>query len=249
MQEMVEDLNPLPAPVEFQFKPIMVPQAPAQVRNVVQHGRLKFSEIFASRVQPTQQQFRQRVVQVYQDPDYFLQKDEAELFMKPMTYRFKKEEEAPAPVEDVEMEQAPVKAATESSSVIAPVVLDNWEDRIVWDPDSVVPDQIHSQVRTFRNELVDDDEWTNAIVWDDANPPPQPEFHLNDPTLVIVESEVEKIKNYNPEVHGLSLYTKRVSDINRSKMEKLSIALIFLMTTSTKLARRSWRVYDRVMVQ
>jgi transcription initiation factor TFIID subunit 1, fungi type len=207
MNEMVEDVNPMPAPVEFKFKPLIHQTTFATPKQIVHHGRLKFSEIFASRVQPTQQQFRQRVVQVYQENDYLLENDDFELFMKPMGYRYKNETSVE---QDEEMHTEPeAKKAGDASGTVTSIVLDNWEDKVIWNPDDVVPDEIHSRIRMFRNEHLDDDEWTQAIIWDDETIPKQPEFHLDDPTLVIVESEVDRIKNYNPEVHGLSLYTKR----------------------------------------
>lgn len=46
----------------------------------------------------------------------------------------------------------------------------------------------------FRNEHLDDDEWTMAINWGD-NDPKLPEFHMEDPSLLVLESEAAKIQS------------------------------------------------------
>ncbi len=46
----------------------------------------------------------------------------------------------------------------------------------------------------FRNEHLDDDDWTMAINWGDNNPK-LPEFHMEDPSLLVLESEVAKIES------------------------------------------------------
>jgi hypothetical protein len=46
----------------------------------------------------------------------------------------------------------------------------------------------------FRNEHLDDDDWTLAIDWGD-NIPKVPEFHLEDPSLLVLESDAKKIQS------------------------------------------------------
>jgi hypothetical protein len=47
----------------------------------------------------------------------------------------------------------------------------------------------------FRNTNLEDDKWVNAIVWDEDAPREEMEFHMDDPTLVILQEEVEEIKS------------------------------------------------------
>lgn len=46
----------------------------------------------------------------------------------------------------------------------------------------------------YRNEHLDDEEWTNAINWGDGQVV-VPEFHLDDPTLLVLEEEADLIKS------------------------------------------------------
>jgi hypothetical protein len=45
----------------------------------------------------------------------------------------------------------------------------------------------------YRNEHLDDEEWILSINWGD-NEPRKQEFHLDDPTLLILQDEVDHIK-------------------------------------------------------
>ena len=51
----------------------------------------------------------------------------------------------------------------------------------------------------YRNEHLDDDDWTRAINWGD-NDPKLPEFHLDDPTLLVLENEADLIKSISSRV-------------------------------------------------
>ncbi|KAJ3368951.1 hypothetical protein HDU91_000171 [Kappamyces sp. JEL0680] len=60
----------------------------------------------------------------------------------------------------------------------------------------------------FRNEHLDDDEWIKAIAWGDEDPE-LPKFHLDDPTLPVLQDEAELITNFNPEKMAVYQYKKR----------------------------------------
>ena len=63
-------------------------------------------------------------------------------------------------------------------------------------------------LKMFRNAYLEDDEWTRAISWGDNEPEPV-KFHLEDPTLLVLEEEAEMIKNYDPANSMIVRYKKR----------------------------------------
>ncbi|KAJ3069174.1 hypothetical protein HDU98_007755 [Podochytrium sp. JEL0797] len=77
-----------------------------------------------------------------------------------------------------------------------PVVLDPWEDKIIWDDEEDVemggiaskkeddPRDEHARL-LIRNTALDREEWTDAIIWDDDDNFVPPPLIINDPTIVL----------------------------------------------------------------
>ncbi|KAI8915827.1 hypothetical protein EDD86DRAFT_185922 [Gorgonomyces haynaldii] len=95
-----------------------------------------------------------------------------------------------------------------------PVVLEEWEDKIVWDVaqgDKRSNDFIPTFNKTtmFRNTHLELDDWMDAIVWDAEKEYQPVNFHMDDPKLVILQDEVDDIVNPKPESMRVSMYKKR----------------------------------------
>ncbi|KAJ3276830.1 hypothetical protein HDV01_002885 [Terramyces sp. JEL0728] len=216
IQEYAEDIAPAPAPLQPAFfKPVQLPvfTAPAPKPVVVHSGRLKFSEIFASHVAPVTRTYRNKVLVSTVDDGFELGKNEFELFQKPMAYRFQKE---PEPVVVIEEEEQPVEtkpqveeAFGDASIALSSVMLDHWEEKVVWDADEVQRDHLPAKsIKMFRNEHLEDDSWVEAIFWENDEPYKPIEFHMDDPTLVMLQSEVDIVTKPDPEKSKVSMYKK-----------------------------------------
>jgi transcription initiation factor TFIID subunit 1 len=65
----------------------------------------------------------------------------------------------------------------------------------------------------FRNDILDGEDWTKAIVWNEPSEIPSTEFHIDDPTLVLLQSEADRILNFIqdvkdvPEKHNENMYS------------------------------------------
>ena len=75
----------------------------------------------------------------------------------------------------------------------------------------------------FRNEHLDDDDWTLAINWGD-NTPKIAEFHLDDPSLLVLQSEATKIQgilfhSYNNYLKNLIPKTLRFTTTKSDQTE------------------------------
>ena len=88
----------------------------------------------------------------------------------------------------------------------------------------------------YRNEHLDDEEWILSINWGD-NVPRKQEFHLDDPTLLILQDEVDHIKGKSV-LTKLSIQKRAPFLITKkAQMEKLWTVLISPMIGNTKLGK------------
>ncbi|KAJ3316030.1 hypothetical protein HDV04_000239 [Boothiomyces sp. JEL0838] len=218
IQELAEDIAPKPAPLQPAFfKPVQLPVfiAPAPKPVVIHTGRLKFSEIFASHVAPVTKTYRNKVLVTTVDDGYELGKNEFELFKKPMAYRFQKEPE-PEVVEEEEEEHVSLprspkveEAFGDASIALSSVMLDHWEEKVIWEEDDANMEHLPAKsIKMFRNEHLEDDSWVDAIYWESEEPYKPIEFHMNDPTLVMLQSEVDAVTKPDPEKMKASMYKK-----------------------------------------
>lgn len=201
--ELAEDIAPKPMASEpFFFKEMEVRPVVKREMKVLE-GRLKFSEIFASSVITAPKVYRSRGLNVNNISEGVERVDDVELFMRPMGARKGAVEESvavvPERVDEVKVEREEVDVDIAMSSVM----LEHWEEKIVWDPQDRVEEK--STIRMFRNEHLDDMDWTDSITWD-STPATQPLFHMDDPTLLILQEEVDKV------LHGPSLGEKGALD-------------------------------------
>jgi hypothetical protein len=89
------------------------------------------------------------------------------------------------------------------------------KERAALNPPCMRCEAYHRQM--FRNENLDDMGWTKAIAWDQSAIE-LPKFHLDDPTLLVLEREAEAIESilftliidYTAEKMTIFQYKKRV---------------------------------------
>lgn len=238
MNELAEDLAPLPAPLmpthivpqvqlpAIKKKPLSNEQMLSDIfPGYVPGGRLKFSELFASKVPKTYHALRLDPTKMgIKDTHYNLCQNDIDQFLKPMEPRF---EMPVTPVDDevsdvnmdsdVESVEEVFAKGTTDMAAFHPVILDAWEDKIIWTPD-IADQNMSGEVQAaskfgrtamFRNGHLEDDKWMNAIIWDDKAPEQELDFHMDDPKLVILQDEVEDIVNPAADKAKISLYSKR----------------------------------------
>jgi hypothetical protein len=78
----------------------------------------------------------------------------------------------------------------------------------------------------FRNEHLDAGTWVDNIIWDESCASKCPEFHMDDPTLVILQEEVDEIKS-------------NVILIGRSRSRKIKRSII--QKTCTNYVIKGWK--------
>ncbi|KAJ1341751.1 hypothetical protein BSLG_003646 [Batrachochytrium salamandrivorans] len=88
--------------------------------------------------------------------------------------------------------------------MLAPIMLEPWEDRILWenndndsDNDMLVDLDTTNKLKVlarFRNTHLDKDDWLDAIVFDEGVPAKKVPFHLDDPRLVISSETLTDIQ-------------------------------------------------------
>ncbi|ORY41606.1 hypothetical protein BCR33DRAFT_767451 [Rhizoclosmatium globosum] len=89
-----------------------------------------------------------------------------------------------------DIEEREIFATKTVPSSLDPVVLDNWEDKIVWDDEDIAAEKLENDPREeharllIRNTALDREDWTDAIIWDDDENYVPPPLVINDPTIV-----------------------------------------------------------------
>lgn len=229
IQEMAEDLNIAPQRVDVQFfKPMDMGFASTMVKKPKIQGRVKFSEIFASHTQKSTIEFRQKPLPCTRDEYYSFGIDHVDLFSKtPQCYRFLKKaqphEEVLRSAIDEDMEDPLEEKIVNKESAIhadlikedpavalSSVMLDPWEEKIIWDLNDTNDQVVHQHTfQMFRNERLDGDEWLDSVIWDTPEDVHQPAFHMDDPTLVVLQSQVDKM--LHPSNENMSMVKKGVS--------------------------------------
>jgi hypothetical protein len=167
-QEMVEDLAPKPSQLKpTYFKPQFITPTTNKKAAVKIEGRLKFSEIFASHIQPQVKTFRQKNL-VVPPQEIVPVVDDAVEFQQPFSSRcsvFLKEQEIQSPTiaESVE-EVLEEKVSLNNDNILSSVMLDPWEEKIIYDYNAKESLSLPA-VRMFRNELLENDDWTKASIY------------------------------------------------------------------------------------
>lgn len=227
IQELAEDIAPKPVALAPSFfRPATLPilskkPTSSSIGAPKIQGRLKFSEVFASHVASVPQVFRTKTLPVTKDDAYDIGVNDLEIFQKPIPTRFadkendddfySKEEQLAIETKKVE-KLAELVPEIASDVIMASVVLEHWEENIQWDESAKATNtnalKKIDQKQMFRNEHLDDDDWTLAINWGD-NTPKIAEFHLDDPSLLVLQSEATKIQEFNPENFAIYNYKKR----------------------------------------
>ncbi|KAJ3368950.1 hypothetical protein HDU91_000170 [Kappamyces sp. JEL0680] len=160
IQELADDLAPAPAPLApslFRPAPLLPPpslvpssvvsaplplfRAPVLMPKI--EGRLKFSEVFASRVASAPQTFRVKGLPMVKDDAYDIGTNELSLFQNPQPSRYvqgdKKQAEIAKPVEapvvkeEVVAKQTEIDTDNTTDIAMSSVVLEHWEEKILWD--------------------------------------------------------------------------------------------------------------------
>ena len=164
-------------------------------------GRLKFSNIFKSSVEKTKQQFRAKVLAHQREETFPIQRSQAEEFLK-VPYHYQKVQKTKLETEEKQRE---IDKVVEDEIFTNSVLLDHWENKIIWDDEGI---KRNALTKMFRNERLDDQRWTETIIWDDPEKAKSFEFQLDDPTLVLLQSEVDEIQNFDPEKRRLPFFKK-----------------------------------------
>jgi hypothetical protein len=212
-------------PLQTVFHSFPAVPAPAKLNlsllfpSFVPGGRLKFSELFASKSVKQYQFLRLDKIKpsffllmlVSSDLYYELSVDDIEKFMTPQSSRFRTPTPLISPIEsNLEIEQVAIHSENSASkspisqsflepASLDPVVLESWENDIIYEQDEdmgVTPSISTTFERStmFRNIYLEDDKWLNCVIWDeDDGPIDEMDFHMDDPKLVILENEVEEI--------------------------------------------------------
>jgi hypothetical protein len=196
--EMVEDLQPTQIPKAQIFRPLSIPQMqviPHKKKVAIHHGRLKFSELFASHVDRPSQQFRKKPLLVTNHEGYELSHDDMIEFLKPLNSRRKQEQQIEELEEVEEIKQIETTDIPDVDIMLSSVVLDHWEEKIIWDIEKLETPEPHQlKFRMFRNEHLDSGDWVDNIIWHEKFFKPT-EFHMDDPLLIILQKEVDAIKS------------------------------------------------------
>ncbi|PKY49791.1 hypothetical protein RhiirA4_545508 [Rhizophagus irregularis] len=194
---------------------------------------LKFSELFATKL--TQRKLHQLNIHVEPQSEFDFAKDERELFGSSKQYFIsldKKSEELdliePVPsspmtqVSDGSMYGSDFEAEAhhdkldveklswkipEKNNAYYSIVMDTWEDKILWDSDdedqtSIDMDYVSepegsSAIMAYRNSELESGEWINHILWDDYSGPipfARLTLDMNDPNLLFDYSALEPPK-------------------------------------------------------
>lgn len=83
---------------------------------------------------------------------------------------------------------------------------------------------------------MEDNDWVDAVVWDDTDPLPKPPaFHLDDPHVVVLQHEVDEFIGNLKLMQVVALRRKGYHYSKRGQTERLSIDLMFLMIGSTSM--------------
>ena len=164
-------------------------------------GRLKFSNIFKSSVEKTKQQFRAKLLAHKKEETFPIQRSQAEEFLK-VPYHYQKVRK---PKLETKEKQKEIDKVVEDEIFTNSVLLDHWENKIIWDDEGI---KRNALTKMFRNERLDDQRWTETIIWDDPEKAKSFEFQLDDPTLVLLQSEVDEIQNFDPDKRRLPFFKK-----------------------------------------
>ncbi|KAJ8324904.1 hypothetical protein O5D80_006435 [Batrachochytrium dendrobatidis] len=215
-------------------------QAPAKVFTKEQlaklfpgydQGRLRFSQLFAGKISKRPTHLRTDISKkLRKDQFYDVMRDDRDLFVKCIPTRLPIESyKQPLPdhstdnvvavSEVVESEKLESKISVVDDHLLAPVMLESWEENIVWDindNDEDVPMDFEMPIRRkdrarFRNTHLDKDDWLEAVVFDEDTPSVKVPFHLDDPRLVISNETLVGIQKRakNPPASQSLFYKQR----------------------------------------
>ena len=205
-QEMIEDTEQEP----LRSIEVYIPQAiqvsyPNQIEKPVVKltGRLKFSNIFKSSVEKSRQQFRAKVLAHKKEESFSIEQSRAEEFAR-TPFHYKPQEKTIKDTQDgsSKVVENPV---LEEEIFTNSVLLDHWENKIIWNDEGV---KRNALTKMFRNDRLDDQGWADTIIWDEPENAKPCKFQLDDPTLILLQSEVDEIKNFDPEKKRLPLFKK-----------------------------------------
>nr|KAJ3423026.1 hypothetical protein HK105_004201 [Polyrhizophydium stewartii] len=209
-------------------------------------GRLRFSELFAPKIVKRPVYLRMEVPKkLRKDPYYEVMRDDRDEFDRPIPPRFQIEPPKPAasslssklepssdsdgPKEgdgDVPALGQPGAASTGKAGILdehtlAPIMLDTWEEKVIWDDEQTDGDAMNVDVAPskprvlarFRNAHLDQDDWLDAIVFDEEAPAGRVPFHLDDPSLVISQQKLAEIaKSADPKMAQVTSFYKTRPD-------------------------------------
>ncbi|KAJ3344605.1 hypothetical protein HDU83_005014 [Entophlyctis luteolus] len=160
-------------------------------------GNVKFSDLFAPRLKFVKPAIAKRPAKKVPQRSniYVLSRDDYDVFMGHVPqsssaasggiYRSRRRKES--------MEESAIFSKKTVPESFDPLVLDDWEDRIIWDDRAEKPDQpqkfttssIEQESRALvRNVALDADIWTDSIIWDDEENMVPPPIAFVDPTIV-----------------------------------------------------------------
>ncbi|TPX74808.1 hypothetical protein CcCBS67573_g03915 [Chytriomyces confervae] len=159
---------------------------------------LKFSDLFAPKLKFVKPQIKKTFKKASHRQGYVLSRNDVDVFLgrvsQPTTltdswgiYRARKWKE--------ELEEREIFEDKVLPSSMDPVVLDQWEDKILWDDEEedstrnksadAIKEAREEQSRLLiRNTALDSELWTDAIIWDDEDNFVPPPIIFNDPTIV-----------------------------------------------------------------
>ncbi|KAI9480435.1 MAG: hypothetical protein EXX96DRAFT_562597 [Benjaminiella poitrasii] len=199
---------------------------------------LKFSELFMPKIKrPPKLTSHKRII--FGDGyEYEIERDERALFSRASKFdRFRIEQQAKQPLkkrrietlnkesdsssneseDDEYMEELVERAANtelptqilEDERLYHSVMLDKWEDDIIWDDNDepevssslsvVEPSQVEEQKQVVKhlNMQLEEGDWLDAVIWDKEKPLPETmkiSLDLNDPNMLFDVEEVEATK-------------------------------------------------------
>jgi transcription initiation factor TFIID subunit 1 len=214
-QELAEDLLPMPLPPQLPIRPVVpIPDAPSSNINIseifpgFQKGkRLRFCELFTAKVPKSYNVYRLEQKKPTKQDFYPLKASELALFNKAMAARYSSEEKTTeSPTIEIkinipELEVEETLLGVKDSTSLHPIVLDAWEKNIIWDStnDRIRSDKAPAitldKTAMFRNTHLENEKWLESIAWEMDKMGQKMEFHMDDPTIVILQSEAQEIKS------------------------------------------------------
>ncbi|KAH9273973.1 hypothetical protein BASA83_003608 [Batrachochytrium salamandrivorans] len=195
------------------------PQVPARVFTREQlaeifpgydQGRLRFSQLFSAKMTKRPTHLRSDVPKKLRKDQYYeVMRDDRDIFVKCIPARFPIYISEPHltttttsndtsfgfSLDDATAGISLPKPQLVDDHMLAPIMLEPWEDRILWENnDNDSDNDMLKVLARFRNTHLDKDDWLDAIVFDEGVPAKKVPFHLDDPRLVISSETLTDIQ-------------------------------------------------------